>query len=124
LSPTDSCRIPEDFCTVPGLSIGWCASQCLQSCEGLFLRTKVSPEDCQTGPVPGCMQIGESRDLSTCLSSCLLITRHTSHFYFNHHHQHRSHHHHHHTTAHHNADDADHDYSQDHDQHTAPAPNC
>jgi len=101
LSPTDSCGIPEDSCTIPGLSIGWCASQFFQSCGGIFLRTKDSPEDCQTGPVQGLMymrwvtwQINMCLDIScdmihphahVCLS---YVTHHIS--LFNCHHHHRS----------------------------------
>ena len=51
--PAGFLRIPEDSCPIPGLSIGWCASQFLQSCGGTFLRTGVSPEDFQTGRVLG-----------------------------------------------------------------------
>jgi len=32
--PAGFLRIPEDSCTIPGLSIGWCASQFFQSCGG------------------------------------------------------------------------------------------
>ena len=49
LSPTDSCRIPEDSWGLPGLNTGWCTSQFFESCGGWFLRTEDCPED-RTGP--------------------------------------------------------------------------
>ena len=48
----------QDSWGLPGLNIGWCASQFFESCGGIFLRTGDSPEDFWTGLVPGLLQMG------------------------------------------------------------------
>ena len=97
LSPTYSCRIPEDSCPVPGLNIGWCTSQFFQSCGGTFLRTWVSPEDFRTGLVLGLKHVNESHDIWTCAWNChvtwcihMMFVYHPWHvtLLFHHHHHH------------------------------------
>ena len=74
--PAGFLRIPEDSWGLPGLNIGRCTSQLLESCGGIFLRTGDSPDDFQTGLVPGLLQM---EWVTWHMNMCLCISRDVMH---------------------------------------------